>query len=174
MKEHETGDHVVYGSSGVCCVEEIRTCRITPDMPLEDYYILKPLNNPSSTVFVPMGNKMLRSKMRSVMTREEIRSLLESVAESELDWIDDRKERINTFRGILAKGDRRELILLIRCILGRIQALEHGRKKVSASDQDILQSAERTVKEEFSFSLGIPPEEVLAYIRNRLSEKTAE
>ncbi len=170
MKTYQVGEHVVYRASGVCLVEEIRTCRLTPDMPLEDYYILKPLGNPGSTVFVPTNSEQLLSKMREVLSKEDIDGLLRSVKGNEFAWIEDRKERASRFREILSGGDRRELILLIRCILGRMRQLESGRKKLSTSDQDILQAAERAVKEEFSFSLNIPKEEIPAYIRQALRE----
>lgn len=170
MKEgtHRIGDHVVYGSSGVCLVEEIRTCRLSQDMPLEEYYILKPIHSSTSTVYVPIANRTLCAKMRPILSRMEIDCLLESASREKFAWIEDRKERTATFREMLAGGDRRQLILLVDCILRRIEETGRGRRKVSTTDHDILQAAERAIREEFSFSLGIPPEQVSDYILQRL------
>lgn len=162
--EYKIGEYVVYGTSGVCCVEDIGIRRLSPDIPEEEYYILKPVNNTGSTVFVPVNNELLMSRMRHIFTKDEIDGIINSVRGCEMKWIDDRKIRITEFRSIINRGDRRELILLIRCILSRISFLNENKKKIASSDGDILQLAQKAVGEEFSFSLGIKMSEIPAYI----------
>lgn len=174
VREFIIGENVVYGSNGVCTVEDISVQRLSPDLPSEEYYILKPVNNPSSKVFVPRANQQLCARMRAIMTKAEIDAVIASVCGCEMEWIEDRKLRSAEYRAILSRGDRRELILLIRCILLRIHTLAENKKKISSSDGDILQSAERAIREEFSFGLGIPASEVPAYIRRGLGVAEAE
>lgn len=168
--EYRIGEYVVYGTSGVCCVEDIGLRRLSPDIPEEEYYILKPINNSGSTVFVPKANELLLSRMRHVLTKDEIDGIIRSVRGCEMEWIEDRKLRVAEFRGIISKGDRRELILLIRCILSRIRFLNENKKKIASSDGDILQLAEKAVGEELSFALGIKMSEIPAYIESILDE----
>jgi len=164
-KRYEIGEYVVYGASGVCCVEEIRTCRLMPEMPLNEYYVLKPNNSNSSTVFVPTDNSALQTKMRPVLTKDEVDALIASVGTDMIYWIDDRKERSSAFRAVLHHGDRRDLILLIRCLLLRSRELAERNRHLAMNDSDILQAAQRAVREEFSFALGLKPDAVSEYVR---------
>ena len=63
---------------------------------------------------------------------------------------------------------------MIRCIYLKGLEFAENNKKLSASDKDILQNAERFIQNEFSFSLGITTEEVAPYIRRILSLEAAE
>lgn len=166
MGNFGVGEYVVYGTSGVCCIDDIRVCRLSPDLPMEEYYILKPVGNPSSRVFVPRINERLCSKMRAVMTKNEIDDVIASLSGCKMNWIDDRKLRTSEFKSILLRGDRRELILLIRCILYHKQELEKTKKKVSSADSDILQAAEKAIRDEFSFALGIDAGKIADYVKN--------
>lgn len=173
-RDYQIGEHVVYGSSGVCKIEEIRRgYRLMDDIPPADYYVLKPLSSASSTVFVPLGSDTASKKMRPVLSKSEIDELIASVGTDAIYWIDDRKERLSAFRAVLQQGDRRDQILLIRCILLRVRELEAKRRHLATADSDILQAAQRAVREEFAFALGLRPDAVPEYVRNGLAQNNS-
>lgn len=160
------GSYVLYGKTGVCLVQEKTT--ITTGRESNEYYVLCPVSDGRSSVFVPCENKALVSKMCSLMTREEIDALL-SVADSErLEWIDDRTQRMSYYRTVMSGNDRRALIRLICCLFRKKHERQEQGKRLSTMDEGALQEGMRLIDEEFSMVLGIPSREVVDYILERL------
>lgn len=167
-KQFEKGQFVVYGTNGICTIEDITEMSFAKGMAKAPYYILKPAGADSSTIFVPVKNEKLVSKMRALMTKEEIDSLLLGMADKELEWEDDRRYRAENFHDILTKGVTEDLLLMISCIYVRKRQLIAQNKKLPTTDGNTLKAAEKLVEEEFSHVLGIRPDEVGKYIRKLL------
>ncbi len=167
-------DYIVYGRDGICLVEDVCDFSFSEDIPKKPYFILKPKNDPNSLIYIPCDNEELVARLRPVLSKENIETLLREHGGESTDWQDDRKQRVLTFRGILAKSDPLELLGMIRCIYRKSEEFAGTNKKLSASDKDILQNAERYIQNEFSFSLGITPDEVAPYIRRFLHLEEAE
>lgn len=163
------GENVVYGTNGICLVEDVKLMSFTSDAEKDTYYILKPAGSDASTIYVPSGNEKLMGKLRPIMTKDEINSLLLGMKNKEIEWDTDRRTRAETFHEILVNGVTEELLLMIRCIYMKKRALLGIGKKLSTTDENTLKSAENLVKEEFAFSLGITEKDVTKYIRNLLS-----
>lgn len=168
------GEYVVYGLNGICLVEDVCDFSFSADVPKKPYLILKPKTDPRSLIYLPCDNEELVGRLRSVYSKEKIEGLLQDREHQPADWHEDRKERVLTFRGVLAKNDPVELLAMIRCIYLKDREFTRSNKKLSASDRDILKNAERFIENEFSFSLGITAEEVAPYIRQILRLDAAE
>ena len=168
------GEYVVYGSNGICLVEDVCDFSFSADIPKKPYFILKPKNDPHSLIYIPCDNEILVARLRSVFPKEQIEALIQERRCDSADWYEDRKERVLTYRNILAKSDPVELLAMIRCIHLKDREFAQSNKKLSASDKDILQSAERFIENEFSFSLGVTTDEVVPYIKRILSLDEAE
>lgn len=167
MKEkYSKGAFLVYDTYGICKISEIKKMSFSKSAPLRSYYVLSPLNSPSSTYYVPVENEALCGKLREPMREREIKALLSESAELTLDWIDNRQNRNENFHRILDGGITPELIALIRCLYSRKKQLSENGKKLSGTDEGIFTSAEKLVKEEFAFSLQIEGEKVAEYIQN--------
>lgn len=166
---YSRGDTVIYSTAGICTVDDVREEEfVSSGTEKQDYYILKPKSNPTSVIFIPVGNKLLTSKMRSIMKKEEIDALLDSVSTKEIVWIDDRRQRLDLFKQILLGGISPELFMMIRCIfLHREESISNG-KKPSATEDGILKDAQKIVCEEFAYSLDIPESDVGGYILKKL------
>mgnify|MGYP002583101829 FL=1 len=163
------GDYVVYGTSGICMIEDIRLMKFAMDSEKSTYYVLKPESSDSSVVYVPAKNEKLMSKMREVMTKDEIDSLLLGMKDKEIGWEKDRRIRSEIFHDILVKGVTQKLLLMIRCLYMKKRELIPLGKKLPTTDENTLKSAEKLVEEEFSHVLGIPGTEVSGYIRSLLN-----
>ena len=168
LKEFDKGTCVVYGTNGLCMVEDIKEIQFTVGAEKNTYYVLKPVGANAATIFVPVDNEKLMSEMRATMTKEEIDSLLCGMTDKEIRWDNDRKRRLERFHDILFKGVTEELLLMINCIYRKKQELSAINKQIPTSDSNTLKSAEKLVEEEFSHVLGIEPSEVGKYIRNVL------
>ena len=167
----EIGQNVIYGTNGLCRVEDIKEMSFITGETKKAYYILEPLRTKASTIFVPLKNEKLVSKMRSVMTKTEIDALLLGMPDKEIIWESDRRTRADLFHDIITKGVTEELLLLIRCIYMKKKELEALNKNISMTDSKSLEFAEKMVEEEFSYALGIKPAEVGNYIRKNIGVK---
>lgn len=161
------GDAVVYATYGVCLIKSIEN----RDFSGEDveYYVLQPANNTRNTFYVPTNNDQLMGKMRKVISKEEIESLISSMPRNELIWIEDDQQRKAEYRRILDGGDRRELLGLIKTLYLRRQELMDSHKKLHSADERALEEAENLLHDEFAYSLGIPRDKVVPYIKERMS-----
>ena len=163
-------DIVVYGKSGICRITEIK--KISFDKSAEkDYYVLEPINKSHSTLFVPLDSQLLCSRIRNVMSKEEIDAVLDSSKNERINWIDDKKARNEAFRQIMASGNQQQMLLLAKCLYNKKNEKETSGRKLWASDEAFLTSLEKIISQEISWSLNIPEEQVGEYIRNRLNSK---
>lgn len=161
--------YVVYGKVGVCRVEDKR--RMSFGTAGEgEYYVLNPLNDPRSSLYVPCDNEKLMSRLRPLMTKEQIDSLLENAPEQKFEWIEDKNERNARFRSVLAQDDRTELLRMIRCLYTRQREKVAVGKKLTAVDEAILQSAVHLLEQEFSCALKIPRYAVGEYVRSHMED----
>ena len=158
-------DFVHYGAYGVCQVEDIRPIRFGPDTPRREYYVLKPISQDGASIFVPADNQKLMSRMRPVLSEEEIDRLLATCREEHLSWTEDRKQRLDTFQEILRRSDERSLLLLVRCLYEKSRESAKG---LFSTDAQILKKAEAMISQSFAFSLRIDKQQVGSYIRRKL------
>ena len=165
----DIGEYVSYGINGMCNIEDIRPMQLSQSVEKMMYYILRPESNPKSTIFVPVNNQKLVSKMRELMTKDEINAMLERMKDRTLEWEKYVRFRTESFHEFLNNGVNQDLILMIRCLHRKRQELIQLGKKLPARDNNTLKTAERLVEEEFAHVLHIKCEEVSGYIRNVLN-----
>ena len=164
----DIGEYVSYGINGMCNIEDISPMQLSQSVEKMMYYILRPESNPKSTIFVPVNNQKLVSKMREPMTKDEINAMLVRMKDRTLEWEKDVRFRTESFHEILNNGVNQDLILMIRCLHRKRQELVQLGKKLPARDSNTLKTAERLVEEEFAHVLHIKCEEVSDYIRDVL------
>jgi RNA polymerase-interacting CarD/CdnL/TRCF family regulator len=166
LDKYNIGDYVVYDIFGICKIVNIEKLTFTKGTPKTDYYVLSPLNSNISTYYVPTDVNFIKHKLRLPLSKNEIHQLLTDSKNIIINWIDKRQERNDCSNRILSSGITPELISLIVCFYNKKQELISNGKKFSATDENILSLAEKAVKEEFAFSLGINTDSVGEYIYN--------
>ena len=129
-----------------------------------DYYILKPVYSEGSTVFVPVNNEELTSKMKKILSLDEVKALIQTMPEMELIWIDNDNRRKEKYKEIIKNGNRNELISLIKTLYKHRESLGENGKKFHATDEKFLQDAEKILYDEFKYVLNIKEEEVVPFI----------
>lgn len=161
------GETLIYGSSGVCRVEDI--CVRDCGSGKREYYVLQPVYDTRSTVYVPTDSEKLISHAKALLTRQEIYDMIDDMPEDSFEWIVNDKERGETFRNILEEGSRKDVVKLIRTLYLRKKELSERGKKLRSSDESIMQRAERLLYGEFAWVLGINPSEVTGFIAQRVN-----
>lgn len=155
------GNYVSYRSDGVCKIIDIRKESFGALGKDILYYILSPINDEKSTFFVPTDNALLVSMMRKLLSSDEITELVKAVSKKEPVWIDDSKQRGVAFKEILSKGDREEMLLLIKAVNNYQKLREAEGKKVYSADLSARSRAAKLLLEEFSIVLPISSEDEL-------------
>lgn len=162
------GDTVVYGTQGVCRIKEISMLKFGKTK--AEYYILTPVSDERSVVYVPTANEKLVSKMRELISREELDELIATVSENELEWISDDTGRKNYCDEVVKTGSRRELMQLVGMLYTHRELLKDRKKHFHTVDAQYLKAAERLLHDEFAYVLGISADEVPQYISSRVAK----
>ena len=159
---YKKDDVVTYGSQGVCKVAAISEKNF--DGIIHQYYELVPVYDRKSTFFVPVANNSLTDKMHSVLTAEDVKSLIKSIPGENPAWIEDESVRKTKYKEILDSGDRRALVRALKA-LHRYRAFRHEEgKKIHVCDEHFIKDAERVLYDEFAFVLNIERNRVVEYI----------
>ena len=170
MVMYGIGDKVLYGTNGVMTVVDKR--EVTVGGVSRNYYVLRGADGKSSSeTFVPTDNEELVSKMRPLLTKSEILLAIKDAASiDEEEWKGDGRARLQHFRRVVESGDRAAMIAMIRSIYlaGRERA-EEG-KRIYLADETVMRRAEQLIHSEFSEVLGIPEEDVPAFIEENIGK----
>lgn len=160
------GEVFIYGTSGIVKVSGITSRRVGKEM--QDYYILQPIFDECSTLYIPTDSEKLQYNRKEVLTKNQVLEIIDSIFSDNPQWIVNDKERIEVFRQWIDDGDRNNIASLIRSVyLHKIQLAEKG-KKLRSSDEALMQRAERLLFGEMAYVLGIKPCEVKAFISERI------
>ena len=102
--------------------------------------------------------------MRKLLSKEEALELLKSIPDMEPLKILDKRKPEDTYKIAVNKGDRRELIKLIKCIYLRNKEREKEGKKITTIDERYMKKAEGLLYQELGSVLEIPKDQVLEHI----------
>jgi len=162
-------DLVIYGARGVCEIVDIIKKDFSEGKE-KIYYVLRPVYDAKATIFVPIGNETLTSKMHQVLTTDEVYEMIKSIPKKDTIWIENENQRKETYRKILANGVREELIMLIKALYFHEENRKEDGKKLSISDERFMKSAEKILYDEFAIVLHMEPDEVLSFIKEYIQE----
>jgi CarD family transcriptional regulator len=158
--------YVVYGSTGVCQVKDIKSEKDNNNEEIE-YYILNPVYDRRMTIKTPVLNRKVQ--MREIMTKEDVSLLINKIADNEVISIENARERTETFKNIIRNGESDDLIKVINTIkIDKEEKLNMG-KKLNKTEEDIMLAAKKKLYEEFAIVLDIPIEDVSLYIKEKIS-----
>lgn len=162
-------DTVIYGTNGVCTIRDITTRAFGKEK--RQYYVLTPFNEASSVIYVPTANEALLSKMRRVLSVNEIYDLIDNIKTTPCeDWITDETARRTAFKSILQSGDRRRLILMIKTIYFHGKEQKEKGRKLHHTDELMMKDAEALLYNEFAYVLHLPKDGVLPFLIERIEK----
>lgn len=162
----EKGDYIVYGTSGVCKVDDITTMNMDGVSKERLYYVLSPLNQAGGRIFTPVDNQ--KSLMRGIASEEEAENLIAEMPMIEALWIANDKQREAGYKECMKSCDCREWVKIIKALYARKQERVAQGKKITSTDEKYLKMAEDALYSELSIPLGIPRSEMVDYINARV------
>lgn len=157
------GDVIVYGAQGICKIDCIETKQIGRQT--AEYYVLKPIFNENTAVFVPMQNETLTSKMQNALTKTQVKELIEKITFIDVIKLNDDNQKRELYKTILSSGDREKLVALIKTIRFERDDRRESGKKLNINDEQTLRKAELLLYNELGFVLGCEPDEVKNIIK---------
>lgn len=158
------GEYILYGTVGVCQIEEIAT----PDFSKDDkvYYCLIPKFDKDTTIYIPVDSEKV--KMRGIMTRQEAECFITSLPSVVGKQYLNDKERPQAYRQALQSGDCTELASMIKEISEMEQCRKGKGKPLSIRERDGIKSARKLLFGELAAALDMHPEEVPDYIQGQV------
>lgn len=164
----QIGSQVVYGIHGVCTIIEVEARRV--DRKKVEYFVLEPNDQPGARFYVPTQNQVALSKLRPLLTREALDALLVSEDTHRECWIPEENLRKQKYRELINGGDRAALISMIRALQQHKESQLAAGRKFHLSDENFLRDAEKMLRSEFSYVLGMSQAEVSEYIKEKIYE----
>lgn len=165
---YQVGDRFVYGIHGICAITALEERTVDKDKVL--YYVLEPKDNGGTQFYVPVHNQAAVSKLRKLLTRQELDDLLASQSAREDVWISDENQRKQAYRDLIKSGDRARLVGMLGCLYRHKQSCVDAGRKFHICDENFLRDAEKLIRSEFAEVLAIPAEQVGSYIRNAMNK----
>ena len=164
--ELKIGDHVQYGTHGVCrvCGEESRAVGGQDRM----YFTLRPTGKENILLYLPKDAEPEKVHLRHLLSRQELMALIDASCQVPAEWIADSKRRRETFSRAIREGDSAELIRMLKCIHLHMADLPQG-KLLPMSDQEMMSSAKRQLYSEMAYVLDLEEDQVQDFILERVS-----
>lgn len=166
----KVNDYVVYGLKGVFRIEDIRKDEYSKENETE-YYVLHPAYSDNMTIMVPVNNP--NTSMRHISTKEDVQSLIASIPEIDTVRIINYTERINYYKAALKTGKPEEWLKVAKTLYLERNSRSTDNKKLPKIDEDLLNTAEKRLHEEFAIALDIPQDKVSSYILKHIPEKVS-
>lgn len=165
-------DYVFYVSTGVCKIIDTSISKLK-GLEGQACFVLQPIADPGSRLFVPMAHDDQFDNMRPLLTKGEVHRMIEEMPTTESIWVANERDRSSGYFARIRSCDCREWVKVIRTLyLEKVRKKASG-KTLTTTDSRIMAAAEKLLNEEFAFVLGIDPKDVPAYIRERIPEEAS-
>lgn len=162
------GETVSYGVQGVCRIDSVTEKRLSGKT--VKYYVLKPIYQENSTIFVPADNEKSISRMRRVMSKEEANSLIEKIPDQKVCSIDNDAERKEIYKKKIESSDCREWVCVIKSLHERQCKRKESGKRLSLVDEQMMKKAEKLLYGEIALALNIKPEDTHDFIKRHIEK----
>ena len=149
--------YIIY-ERDVCIIEEVRKKYIKEI----DYFVLRPLNDKTLKISVPVTSKMLRN----VISFDEANELINNM--KNIDVLKDEKQMENEYKRLLDTRDLNDLEKIIKTTYLRNKERIDNKKKISEKDDNYFNKAEDYLYTELSVALNMKKSEVKKYIIEKL------
>lgn len=163
---YRIGEQVLYGIHGVCRVVDTEE-RIVDKKRLT-YLVLEPEGQRGARYLVPTHNSAAMSKLRQVLSAEELEALFQSHEVLEDRWIQDENRRKQTYRELIGSGDRTALMGMVSTLYRHKAAQAAAGRKCHLCDENFLRDAEKLLASEVSLVMGLDTDDAKDYLRRHL------
>ena len=166
MGVYEIGEKVLYGIHGICRVSDME--ERTVDRVKRQYLVLEPVGQGSARFLVPSENPRAMAKVKQILSRQELETLLASDGIRNDCWIRDENLRKQNYRELISSADRTRLMAMVHTLYRHRQEQTAAGKKCHLCDENFLRDAEKLLISEISIVLGMDAEQAKLYLREHL------
>lgn len=159
FKENE---FVVY-KRNVCKITGTKTSSFNS----KEYFVLKPIDDESLTIQVPVESS--ENLLRKVINKKEIEEIICKMPT--IEPLNDSKYIENEYKELLNEGSHESLIKIIKTTYLRNKLRQESGKKLAERDNNYFQLAEKNLYNEFSIGLGKSVEETRQYIVDKVTSQ---
>ena len=162
----QPGEKIVYGTTGVCTVQEVTPRDDLPGTaPGTLYYALEPLSG-SGIIYLPVDAPVF---MRPVITRQEAEALVARIPEMAAEAYHQRNLQMlrNHYQEVLQSHDCDKLLEMTMSIHVKEKQASKAGRKLGQIDARFQKRAEELLWGELAVALEIPVEEVPRYIQEK-------
>ena len=149
--------YIVY-ERDVCLIEEVKGKYIKG----VDYYVLRPLNDKTLKISVPVNSKLLRN----LISLDDANKLINNMKSIEV--IEDNKQIENEYKRLLDTGDLSDLVKIIKTTYLRNKERIINKKKISEKDDNYFNKAEDYLYTELGIVFNMSKEDIKEYIIEKL------
>ena len=149
--------YIVY-ERDVCLIEEVKGNYIKG----VDYYVLRPLNDKTLKISVPVNSKLLRN----LISLDDANKLINNMKSIEV--IEDNKQIENEYKRLLDTGDLSDLVKIIKTTYLRNKERIINKKKISEKDDNYFNKAEDYLYTELGIVFNMSKENIKEYIIEKL------
>ena len=165
---YKTGDYVVHKVDGLCKITDISVLDIPDCDNTKKYYYLIPTESPSSKIYVAVGTG--EASLRDPLTEKEALDVIDSYNDLDEISVESEKNRQSAYSEALVQNDAKELLRLIKTTRTRkTERLKKGRTATTV-DEHFLKSAEHALYGELKYVLGIEDNNMVDFIKARISK----
>lgn len=165
----QPGELVIYGTTGVCRAEGVARPESSGADRSKLYYLLKPLHQ-DGIIYTPAENGKV--PMRPLISAQEAEALIDLIPtlQAEAVYSPTLQALAQHYQSVLRSSDCKDLLRLTMSIYSKQQAAQARNRRLGIVDERYMKQAERLLYGELSVALGIPFEEVPAYIARRVAD----
>lgn len=161
---YKVNDYLIYGKD-VCKVYEIEEKKFNN----EDYYLLRPIKDPSLKIEVPVSNK--NNKIRNIINKEKLHEIIKEIPTIPVIETDDKFLEAE-YKSLLTTASHQDLIKIIKTTYLRNKERLDNNKKLAEKDTKYFELAEEYLYNEFSIVLGYDYDQTKNYIIEQVSNIT--
>lgn len=165
MKIFKIDDYVMYMSKKIYRITNIEKKNFSGEE--KDYFLLKD-NLKNETVYLPLDNELALKNIRHLLTKNEIEEVLNNVSKYSYRWNNAYKERAQLYNDLIKENNLSKLIAMCKEIKSKHQEFKASKKNLPNLDMSFYKGIAQTIQDEFSFVLGIPHDEIEAYIASKI------
>ena len=164
---YNKGDYVLKIPEGICKIADIGYFDISGMNTDKQYYILVPIKDDTSKVYIPVENA--GEKLRSIISKDDAMQFIKSIPDINTKDIANEKMREQEYKSAILSGDHEKLVSIIKLIYARkCERINQG-KKVTAIDDRYFKQAEDILFSELSFVLNVPKENMEQFIADTIN-----
>lgn len=149
---YQIDEYVIHTTGGICQIKDIAPLEIAGSDKNKKYYLLIPVGERGSKVFVPVDND---GTIRKIVTKDEALELIKMVPEIGELVIENDKFREARYKEVIRSCDLYELVSILKSLhVRRMKRIEEG-KKSTATDEKYYKIAEENLYSELAFALNM-------------------